>query len=370
LGRRPRVAACYTPPPVAREVIDLPEIMQVSLVLPGLHNDAADAASALRSTALPGLAWLLGRAKPAQQPKASSTEAFAARFGLSDAATAPLRRAGELALPLPQAGEIWLCADLVGMHFARDQMVLTAPDALALSDAEAAALAEALHEPLQEVGEFMLANAERGYVRQHEPSDAIFSDLIDVAGRPVALFLPEGRGGLRWGRIINTVQITLHEHPVNRAREAAGQRAANSLWFWGEGRIGATPRHSADAIFSDNPVGAGVARLAGGTPQPLEHFAASPTCREALLLIEALDAPARFRDTSRWLDALKTLEATVFAPLAARMQRGEVSHAEISAPGERGGLALEIAARRWAFWRKPLAPDQLLTAPLAGMPGH
>ncbi|WP_374512668.1 hypothetical protein [Niveibacterium sp.] len=343
--------------------------MQVSIVLPGLHNDAADAASALRNTSLPGLAWLLGRAKTASIPKAGSTEAFASRFGVGNGATAVLRRAGELALPLPQADEVWLCADLVGLHFARDQMVLTAPDGLALTDTEAAALAEPLQDILREVGEYVPATAERGYLRLHERSDAIFSDLIDVAGRPVALFLPEGRGGLRWGRIINAVQIALHDQPVNRAREAAGLRAANSLWFWGESRLGTQPAHSADSIYTDNPVGAGLARLAGSAPQPLGTFAASPTCREALLLIDALDAPARFRDTWRWLEALKALEAEVFAPLATRMQRGEIARVEIAAPGERGGLALAITPQRWAFWRKPMPPEQLLAAPLPAAPG-
>ncbi|WP_374600880.1 hypothetical protein [Niveibacterium sp.] len=344
--------------------------MQVSIVLPGLHNDAADAASALRSTALPGLAWLLGRATLAPTDPASSTSAFASRFGVADCATATLRRAGEQHLPLPQPGDIWLCADLVGLHFARDQMVLTAPEGLALDANEAQSMAEPLRDALQEVGEFVLASPERSYLRLNAPSDAIFSDLIDVAGRPVALFLPEGRGGLRWGRIINTVQIALHDHPVNRAREAAGRRAANSLWFWGESRMSATPQHSADAIYCDNPVAAGLARLAGSTPQALATFADAPACREALLLIDALNAPARFRDTSRWLDALKALEANVFAPLAARMQRSEVTRAEIVAPGERGGIALDVTPRRWAFWRKPIPPEQLLTTPMPAVAGR
>lgn len=338
--------------------------MHVTLVLPGLRHEAPDSLAALRSVALPGLAWLLGRARLRSGVAATSTEAFASAFGLGGIGPAVLRRAGETALPLPQADELWLCADPVGLHFARDQMILTEPAALGLTQAETDALGEVLQDALKDVGDFVLATPQRGYLRLHAPSHASFSDLLDVAGRPVALFLPEGRDALRWGRIVNAVQIALHEHPVNRAREAAGQRLCNSLWFWGEGTLGSAHARGPSRVFSDNAVGTGLARLAGLDATPLASFASRAAEGNALLMSDTLDAPARFRDTARWLDALLELESQAFSPLAEQMRRGKIGQVRIAAPGERDGLNIDIAAQRWAFWRGPKAPEILL-APLS-----
>lgn len=334
--------------------------MHPKIVLPGLRCDTPDAPAALRSVQLPALAFLLGHARIRPGEAMASAAAFAAACGAAGAAPALLRRAGEPNLSAPRAGEVWLCADPVGLHFARNQLILAEPGSLAISADEAAALATALSETLREAGEFTLAAPDRGYLKLTAPSEAVFSDLLDVAGRPVALFLPEGPGSLRWGRIFNELQIALHDLPLNRSREAAGKRLINSLWFWGEGSADATPQINAAQVYSDNPIGRGLARLAGKPCGDLQAFAAPEGARDALLLIDALDAPARFRDTARWLDALIALEADVFEPLAQRIRRGELKRVEISAPGDRAGIEITIHAQSWAFWRKPRSPECLL----------
>ncbi|MCX9158340.1 hypothetical protein OPU71_19640 [Niveibacterium sp. 24ML] len=334
--------------------------MHPKIVLPGLRCDTPDALSALRSVQLPALAFLLGHARIRPGQAQAGTAAFAAACGTANAAPAVLRRAGEPGLPDLRPGEIWLCADPVGLHFARDQLILAEPGSLAISADEAAALAPALAEALRDAGEFVLAAPERGYLKLAAPSEAEFSDLLDVAGRPVALFLPEGPGSLRWGRIFNELQITLHDLPLNRRREAAGKRLINSLWFWGEGQSDVTPLITAAQVYSDNPVGCGLARLAGKPCATVADFATPGATLDALLLIDALDTPARFRDTSRWLDALITLEAAVFEPLAQRIRRGELKRVDIHAPGERDGIEIAVRAQSWAFWRKPRSPECLL----------
>lgn len=334
--------------------------MRVRLILPRLLWPDAAAASALRALALPGLSDLLARAKAQPLPAASLEAAFAAPFGAA-AGTAPIRRAGENdALPAP--GSHWLCADPVSLHFARDQMVLSDPDALALTDDEAAQLAPALQEALAEVGAFAFAVPTRGYLQLPGPVSATFSSLNDVAGRPVALFLPEGDAALQWGRIVNAVQIVLHDHPVNRAREAEGRLLANSLWFWGPGCV-PTLKTPARTVLTDACFGRGLARLAGVPDAPLSALADSlvPGHDELLILCEALHAPALYGDFTRWREQLGALETHVFAPLAATFKDGRIDRLRLEAPGERNGRAFHITRRRWVFWLKPRTLDCLAT---------
>ncbi len=56
-------------------------------------------------------------------------------------------------------------------------------------------------------------------------------------GRSVSRFLPVGDGARTLQQIMNDVQMLLHEHPVNNAREQRGLPPINSVWLWGAGSV-------------------------------------------------------------------------------------------------------------------------------------
>lgn len=57
----------------------------------------------------------------------------------------------------------------------------------------------------------------------------------DITDRPVAGSLPKGAMGETLLAMMKRSCEILNDHPVNRARRAAGKNPANSAWFWGEG---------------------------------------------------------------------------------------------------------------------------------------
>lgn len=57
----------------------------------------------------------------------------------------------------------------------------------------------------------------------------------DITGKPVRGHLPEGPLGEKYRAMMELSAKLLKDHPVNRARIAAGKNPANSVWFWGEG---------------------------------------------------------------------------------------------------------------------------------------
>ena len=56
-------------------------------------------------------------------------------------------------------------------------------------------------------------------------------------GRSVDALLPQGADALLLHGSFNEIQMLLHDHPVNAAREARGALTVNSLWLWGAGRL-------------------------------------------------------------------------------------------------------------------------------------
>lgn len=57
----------------------------------------------------------------------------------------------------------------------------------------------------------------------------------DITGKPVSGHLPQGPCAERYFDMMKRSYELLKDHPVNRARIAAGKNPANSVWFWGEG---------------------------------------------------------------------------------------------------------------------------------------
>jgi len=58
----------------------------------------------------------------------------------------------------------------------------------------------------------------------------------DFSGKPVAGKLPSGKNADLLMSWMTRAYALLRDHPVNRARIAAGKNPANAIWFWGEGR--------------------------------------------------------------------------------------------------------------------------------------
>ena len=56
------------------------------------------------------------------------------------------------------------------------------------------------------------------------------------------MHLPEGRDARLVRAVMNEMQMTLHEHPVNQRRSSASQQVVSGVWLWGFG-----PMHSVEA---------------------------------------------------------------------------------------------------------------------------
>jgi 2,3-bisphosphoglycerate-independent phosphoglycerate mutase len=90
----------------------------------------------------------------------------------------------------------------------------------------------------------------------------------DITGQPVAAHLPAGPGAERLASLMDRARTVLHDHPVNRARRAAGKPEATSVWFWGQGLRPAVPTlderfHLSGACISAVDLVNGLGRLAG-----------------------------------------------------------------------------------------------------------
>lgn len=58
----------------------------------------------------------------------------------------------------------------------------------------------------------------------------------DISGKKVLDYLPKGEGAAELINLMNSSQMVLHNHPINKQREARDDLPATSIWLWGHGK--------------------------------------------------------------------------------------------------------------------------------------
>ncbi len=353
--------------------------MHVHLLLPDLlipdllaEKSAASALpGGLVLPSLPALETLLARARRSSMDPYSSAESWLAnRYNLPEpSAAAPYSLLGDGGDP---GTARWLRADPVHLRADRDALVLADASVFSLTADEAASLAESLSAHFGPALQFQAATPERWYARMEAPSGLRWTPLALARGKPLRAQLPQGEGAMRWNALVNELQMLLHAHPVNAAREARGELPVNSVWLWGEGALA---RHASNArpwgrVFAGDPLARGLAMASGGSSAPLPADAASllsdaPESGRVLVVLDSLRAFAAYGDAPQWTQTLEQLERDWFAPLLAALGARRIGMITLSCPGLTGpegqsvaGLEAEVIRsdlRRFWRRRKPIA---------------
>jgi len=298
-------------------------VMRVLLVLPGLAAASrADPAHAPR--ALARLAALGATEDIDGDPDRALLQWIGAA---PDVALAPLAALGAGLDP----GERYvLRADPVALVAGRDDVLcagrvdeLSGDEAAALRDTLAAHFAAdglAFHVPRPDAW-FIAATA-------HVPVDT--TPLAQVTG-PLQPHLPAGPNGKTWRRWLSEMQMLLHAHPVNAAREARGQLPVTGIWI-AEGGTLAAPAVTATLqvhamIVPPAAVARGLARRAGGAAQPLPRAWSVAAGADALVVLDPIvDATALARAAQDWLE-----------PATTALVRGDLD--DLTVIGDGGGRA-------------------------------
>jgi hypothetical protein len=226
--------------------------------------------------------------------------------------------------------------DPVHLRLGTDHVVLTDPATIGLSGLEVHALAEAVAPCANEEGLALLTPAGgRWYLVERDTAsrlDVRPRTLLAAIGRSIDAYLPVGPDARRWRRLLNTVQMTWFDHPVNQAREAGGLPAINGLWL--DGRC---PRRAPD----DDAREALAALATGAVPE-----ASAITLDTRLLEARIAGDPAA------WLQAWQAVDASLLSRVAA-FEHPFDGGVRIVFAGDAGWREVLLRPGRgsWSHWR-------------------
>lgn len=180
----------------------------------------------------------------------------------------------------------------------------------------------------------------------HQPSAyPHFSEPHNILGAKIAPYLPQGERGPELTALMRASFEILRDHPVNRARRAAGKLAANCIWPWGPGsamRLEPFERlyGKRGSAVSAVPLVWGIAELCGvDTPRVPGATAELETNYEGkvdaalaalaggadfcCIHIEAPDECAHAGDVAGKCEAIRRLDSRVVGPLLARLEKAD-----------------------------------------------
>ena len=317
-----------------------------------------------RTVDAPQLKGALARAAWSTSTAAEATGADALLcnlFGVTrqqDWPLAPLLAQGE---NLAADRSYWLCATPVHLETRRNALMLTDPAGLEISAEESAAFAAMLTAHLHDENITLHAPQPRHwYLRCDKPPVMTTSSLDTVTGRDVRTFLPQGADSPRWHRILTEIQMLLHAHPLNDAREARGLVPVNSVWLSSGGVLPPRPGGPAPfaVVHSDD---AAVRALA-------QHGGCRVEARPKLMTPETLTASSHLfsfellaplmqqggtGDVQAWSNAVTALYRDWFTPLFDAVKARHLSALTLISSNDAGTQQFVIRALdTMKFWRK------------------
>ena len=312
--------------------------MHLVLSLPGLLAPGAE-----RDPEAPNLARLVASSgAPAHEPDGLDA-ALAARYGIARQDDWPLASIRAAALGVDTGGAYWLAADPVTLVAERNDVRL-AGAVCDLDGSETAELVMALNAHFAaDAIAFVVPKPDAWFVRADRPVALATRPLALAAGRMLRDLLPAGPDAGLWRRWQNEIEMLLHAHPVNAAREAAGKPPANGVWF-SEGGKAPSLASTANGIrtFADGGIAIALAAHEKTPAQPV------PSALDAALA-SAIGARTIVVALASTLD-LASIERAWAQPMWNALARGDLETATTIADGGDGALAW--TARRPGPWRR------------------
>ncbi|MGH8733540.1 MAG: hypothetical protein ACREVB_07645, partial [Burkholderiales bacterium] len=245
----------------------------------------------------------------------------------------------------------WLRADPVHLRVMRDHAIVVPAEALTISQAEADAFCASLNQHFTGVMQIVPLDPRRWVARLFD-KEIELDDVpaLQVAGRQIPL--ARGRD-----LEVTEIQMVLHAHAANEARDARGEPTVNSLWLWGAGRAGkATSRWR--GVLADEPLAMGLALLSRTRYRSLHSGAAqwlqsAPEDGRHLVVLDALRTPTMLMDVDKYHAALAALEKNWFAPLLAALRAGRVGMITLHVPDGAEAVSFEtVRGDLRRFWRR------------------
>ena len=213
------------------------DVDQLVLLIPGLAGPVVDrSVTDYIETRPAALDRLLSRSTVETVPYTGMEAALCHLFGVPATDAPPVAPLSYLADSGQAPTRYLLRADPVHLRADQSRLRLFESHSFFITQDEADALVASIN-AFNAAQDWQLGalHPQRWYLSLPMAPDLQTTPPAQAAGLDIDTLLPQGGDAGRWAAVLNELQMLLHEHPVNQAREQRGEPVINSLWLWGGG---------------------------------------------------------------------------------------------------------------------------------------
>lgn len=279
---------------------------KLSLVVPGLCGPLPGF-DGMEPSAAP----LLELLKPLRKESAAGAGyagLLAELFGLKIDKSFPYAALTLLAHDMEPGDSCWIHADPVNLQADMDRAILSDSQTLNIRQDEAEKLVNELNVHFAADDITVVMADENNWFIRLEDCDLETTPLSRAVARNINHLMPAGGAASGWRRLLNEAQMLLHISDVNQRREEKGLATVNSLWLWGEGVLPHQGSTDVTHVYTDDSVTTGLAKLDhikhSALTDPIALACAMQHDGHSLVVINQLDGPCNYADTSAWLEEM------------------------------------------------------------------
>lgn len=340
--------------------------MNLHLFVPGLFWPDNSRPEVYQQLQLPALETILTKSRWTETPQQMLEPWLCQAFGVEkqhDWPIAPIQLQSD-SQEIKAENSYWLRIDPVFLRIENNHILLADSQIVNISLKEATQLADSINAQFATDGLTILPLLpDRWYLRCDQQPDLRTCLLSEAAGKNINTLMPVGEDSALGNSRINEIQMLLHEHPVNQAREERGELPINSLWLWGGGVLPEMIHTEYSGVWSNQAFARALA-----TTSKTEYYdlpeSADQLLRdgeqtgEQLVVLDALQKYVCYRDAYGWRETLSKLEQNWFSVLLQALKDKRIKQLILTVTDSQpAGDFLMTPSHLWKFWlrNRPLS---------------
>jgi len=340
--------------------------MNLHLFIPSLFWSDTSFSEIYHDLSTPSLQTLLAKSKFTKSSSNDINAWLCQAFNIEkqlDWPIAPLMQQWEASSQdLESNRDYWLRVDPVHLRIEQNHIMLADSHIVQLTHEEAHLFSEVINQLLANYNFMLLPlHPQRWYIRLPAKPDLQTNTLYTASCKNINNLLPAGNDSIRWHKIINEIQMLLHDHPLNQQRANRDQLAVNSIWPWGGGFMPQTKQSLYTSIWSDNHLTNALGKWSdvhcNQLPSNAITLLKAINSKNNLVVLDELLGDEKYKDAYNWRKKMLHLEQSWFNPLYTALKNHQIKSLRISSLNENHSHDFLITpSSLWKFWStiKPL----------------
>ena len=247
---------------------------------------------------------------------------------------------------LTQSYSSYLLVEPIHLRIDRDRLQISESEILQLVFEESMTIIKSLNEYFVNEVRFYYIN-DNFWLLGHnfDLQEVVSYPLIDIIGENIDDYLHLGKNAIVRNKIMNEVQMLLHELPSNRLRKQKGLLPVNSIWMWDKSL---KADNTYTSIYANNLT---KHFSYAKNVLPIPDSIVDAFVDNNLIVIDNLYYPCCYRDSFSWVDKLNELDNTLGMLLNNFLAHGKINQLKILVPKLHHTVCLDIYSHhKYKIW--------------------